>query len=108
LDNIVTLQPDAIYAKRNYIPQKHDPFIFEILNTLLDSAQKGIDHDAFRYFTKRWQVTEEIKMHPKCEIDLLHQICEYLISLPYFELYYIYSLTCYCLKKFETENLELG
>jgi hypothetical protein len=108
LDNIVTLQPDAIYAKRNYIPQKHDPFIFEILNTLLDSAQKGIDPDAFRYFTKRWQVTEELKMHPKCEIDLLHQICEYLISLPYFELYYIYSLTCYCLKKFETENLELG
>jgi hypothetical protein len=104
--SIRTLPPDARIVERSYESKKFDLVIYEILMILVTAAHQGIEPYAYRYFTQRWQIPDELR-RSQPGASLLVRLCDYLMSIPFYELLTVYFFVNYSHKKIENADEKL-
>ncbi len=104
--SIRTLPPDARIVEKYYEPKKFDLAIYEVLMILISAARQEIEPYSYRYFTQRWQIPDELRLKQP-GTSLLVRLCDYLMSIPYYELLSVYFFVNYSRKKIENAGKEL-
>jgi hypothetical protein len=104
--SIGALPPDARIVEKYYEPKKFDPIIYEVLMFLFSAVRQEIEPYPFRYFTQRWQIPDELR-RSQPGANLLVRLCDYLMSIPFYELLSVYFFVNYSHKKIEKAGNKL-